>query len=129
MSESPPQVFPFGQQVLPRPPSPAETRQHFVLGAYPSGLHVRWQPPTLDGVAIRGRLWRLIVDNEPIPFWDGEDAETRFEEWRQAVGWQEEWGTVSVAARGSNGPSGKWVDEHILRPLGVTRGDACISDC
>jgi hypothetical protein len=63
--------FPFGQPVLPRPPSATGSRAVFVLGAYPSGFHVAWwlpgreDHPTPDAKA-------LIVDNEPEVFWDGD---------------------------------------------------------
>lgn len=28
-----------------------------------------------------------------------------------------------------NGPSGKWVDDSLLLPLGISRADAWITDC
>lgn len=95
----------------------------FVLGAYPSALHVRWTPPT---------PWRSIaaiaVDNEPTPFWTGEDQIERVDRWRAAVGWDPAWGEVrSVGAL--NGPSGAWVADQVFGPLGVTREDAWITDC
>lgn len=72
--------FPFGQPVLPCPPSSAAQRDVMILGAYPSALHVQWSPP---------EPWKpvqaLAVDNEPEPFWDGHDATERFEVWRDAV--------------------------------------------
>jgi hypothetical protein len=61
------QCFPFGQPVLPRPPSATGPRAVFVLGAYPSGFYVAWWLPghedrrTPDAKA-------LIVDNEPEVF-------------------------------------------------------------
>lgn len=121
-------MFAFGAPVLPSKPSSSERRDVYVLGAYPSGLHVSWTPPVLDGLALKS-IRAMIVDNEPTPFWDGTDAETRFQAWRRTVGWQKDWGTVKVASSSSNGPSGKWVTHHIIKPLGVDRAGVCISDC
>jgi uracil-DNA glycosylase len=71
----------------------------------------------------------MIVANEPTPFWDGSDAIIHFEAWKHAVNWQSEWGVVDLPPTRLNGPSGAWVDEHILKPLGVSREEACITDC
>lgn len=115
--------FPFGRPVLPCPPSADGRRPVFVLGAYPSALHVRWTPP-----APFRPIAALGVDNEPTPFWDGADQAARVERWARDVGWNPAWG--AVAAVGSlNGPSGAWVSSRVLAPLGVTRGDAWITDC
>ena len=102
------EVFAFGQPVLPRPPSSTGRRQVYVLGAYPSGLHVGWVPPDLPGLHTRP-IKAMIVDNEPVRFWDVYDADARFEVWRDAVDWKPEWGNVRPAPPTSNGPSGKWV--------------------
>jgi hypothetical protein len=115
--------FPFGQPVEPSPASRSEPSEAFILGAYPSGLHIRWTPPSEFGKPIRA----LIVDNEPEPFWDGGGVED-LTEWRRAVGWQAHWGRADAAPQ-SNGPSGKWVNEHILAPLGLDRSRVCITDC
>jgi uracil-DNA glycosylase len=122
------EVFAFGQSVLPRPPSCTGRRSYYVLGAYPSGLHVRWQPPALPGLSLRG-VQAMIVDNEPTPFWDGVDASKRFDEWVDKVGWQAGWGEVQPAGRHFNGPSGGWIGDHILAPLGIGPDEVCISDC
>src|SRR5689334_10265937 len=100
-------VFAFGAPVLPRKPSTSRRQDVFVLGAYPSGLHVSWTPPNIEGLAAKP-IRAIIVDNEPTPFWDGSGAPELFETWRGKVNWQPEWGTVKLAAPGSNGPSGKW---------------------
>lgn len=118
-------TFPFGRPVLPSPPSTGARRRWYVLGAYPSGLHVRWTTPASFE---RMSLAAMIVDNEPVPLWDGSDAGERTDAWMQAVEWQEEWGSVLAVPR-HNGPSGRWVDEHILQPFRLTRDDVCISDC
>lgn len=118
-------TFPFGRPVLPSPTSTDKPCQGYVLGAYPSGLHVRWTPPSSFGLKP---IAAMIVDNEPVPFWDGRHATERTEDWRRAVDWQEDWGSVKAVPR-HNGPSGQWVDEHLLKPLRLTRDDVCISDC
>jgi uracil-DNA glycosylase len=96
----------------------------FVLGAYPSALHVRWTPPDGFGAAVSA----LPVDNEPTPFWDGdpEQAQALFETWR-AEHFRPEWGSVRLAAL--NGPSGRDLENRWLRPLGWSRTQAFITDC
>lgn len=121
-------VFAFGAPVLPSKPSASGQRDIFVLGAYPSGLHISWTPPQLEGLALKP-LRAMIVDNEPIPFWDGSNAPDYFEAWRRTVDWQDEWGAATLAAASSNGPSGKWVVDHILTALGAGPDEVCISDC
>ena len=113
--------YPFGRTVTARPP----TRHRgglFVLGAYPSALHVRWQAP--DGT----RIAALAVDDEPVPFWDGDDQGERIDEWKRAVGFTPAWGHVEPAGP-ANGSSGRWVDEQILTPLGFRRDQTWITDC
>jgi uracil-DNA glycosylase len=121
--------FPFGQPVLPRPPSATGPRAVFVLGAYPSGFHVAWWLPgredrrTPDAKA-------LIVDNEPEVFWDGAGTADLFERWRRDVGFDDHsWGRVALPAAGHNGPSGQWLRDRILVPLGHRRTDCWITDC
>lgn len=121
-------VFAFGAPVLPSRPSASGQRDIFVLGAYPSGLHIAWTPPQLEGLATKP-IRAMIVDNEPTPFWDGSGASDHFNTWRRTVDWQDEWGAATLAAASSNGPSGKWVVDHILTPLGVGSEEVCISDC
>lgn len=117
-------VFPFGRPVLPCVPSAVGERPLFVLGAYPSALHVRWSPPRGAGRTVRA----VAVDNEPTPFWDGADEADRFEAWLHAVGWQDAWGTVAPV-RELNGSSGRWVRDLVLAPLQVEPSDAWITDC
>jgi hypothetical protein len=121
--------FPFGQPVLPRPPSATGPRAVFVLGAYPSGFHVAWWLPgsedrrTSDAKA-------LIVDNEPEVFWDGAGAADLFERWRRDVGFDDHsWGRVALPGAGHNGPSGQWLGDKILVPLGYRRTGCWITDC
>ena len=120
--------FPFGQPVLPRPPSATGPRAVFVLGAYLSGFHVAWwlpgreNPRTPDAKA-------LIVDNEPEVFWDGAGAADLSEQWRRDVGFVDSWGRVALPEAGHNGPSGQWLRDKILVPLGYRSTDCWITDC
>lgn len=83
----------------------------------------------MDTSAPFRRIQALAVDNEPEPFWTGADQEARIEVWKEAVNFDSSrWGTVSIAGR-FNGSSGVWVEEKVLKPLGVTRAHAWITDC
>lgn len=116
-------TFPFGRRVRPCKPSASEPKPIFVLGAYPSALHVEWTPP--EGFK---RIRAIAVDNEPEPFWNGEDEGDRIERWKRAVKFDPHtMGDIRPAGR-LNGSSGAWVDENILKPLGVARADAWITD-
>ncbi len=95
----------------------------FLLGAYPSALHVAWRPPARKPVRA------MAVDNEPTPFWNGADEDERIAQWKAAVGSRDgEWGEVTGVGD-LNGSSGTWVDDNVLAPLGVGRDAACITDC
>ncbi len=94
-----------------------------MLGAYPSALHVAWTPRT------GRRIQALPVDNEPEPFWTGEDRVQRFQEWVRCVGWQPRWGTVEPAALQYNGSSGRDLRDEILVPLRLQLDRVWITDC
>ncbi len=126
------QVFPFGRPSTPRGPrTPSGQAGLFVLGVYPSALHVRWEPPAwarrdlgISAVAA------LAVDDEPSVFWDGADAVDRVSEWRADVGFLEgdeegRWGRVRPAG---NGTSGRSVVEGVLSPLGIESESTWFSD-
>jgi hypothetical protein len=66
--------FPFGAPVASMAVEPKDKSPVFVLGAYPSALHVRWTPPAGAG---HKPVQALAVDNEPWPFWDGGDERER----------------------------------------------------
>ena len=71
----------------------------------------------------------MAVDDEPVPFWNGEREDECIAQWKSAVGFRDgEWGEIAGAGK-LNGSSGIWVDENILAPLGAGRDDACITDC
>jgi hypothetical protein len=116
-------TFPFGLPVLRRKPSAKSRRRVFVLDARPSALHIAWWSPHRKGVRA------LAVDNEPTPFWAAEDERKQIEAWKTAVGFRVgEWGEVETS-EAVNGKVGRWVDEHVLVPLGVTREETCFSCC
>ncbi|QIM20596.1 hypothetical protein G7075_04610 [Phycicoccus sp. HDW14] len=116
-------TFPFGAPVddltIGLPTREVST---FVLGAYPSAVHVEWTPP--DGLGRR--VVALPVDNEPFPFWDGSDMDRFVELWQQQW-FRPEWGTVRAAAL--NGSSGRSLHARWLAPLGVAVDDYFVTDC
>ena len=94
-----------------------------MLGAYPSALHIAWWSPHRKGIRA------LVVDNEPAAFWAAEDERQQIEAWKAAVGFRlGEWGEVETSDE-VNGKTGRWVDEQVLAPLGITRDEACLSYC
>lgn len=120
---TPPELFPFGQPVLPRLPSADGPRRYFLLGAYPSAIHVRWAPP--EG---RKPIQAMPVDNEPQPFWTGTDQASRIQQWQATVAFEAQWGAVKPAGR-LNGSSGRWLDDRVLAPLGLSREEVWMTDC
>ncbi len=105
--------FPFGAPVLPCGDQRPEPCDAFVLGAYPSAVHVRWVPPRASGCRP---ISALAVDNEPMVFWDGSDADERVKTWAEEY-FDPARGEVSTARL--NGPSGSWLCSNILGPLGA----------
>ncbi|MCI0696092.1 hypothetical protein L0337_29340 [candidate division KSB1 bacterium] len=116
-------TFPFGKPVLQRRLNITEPRQLFILGAYPSALHVFWRPPK-PYKPVRA----IAIDNEPDFFWDGENEERLIIEWKKSVNFDNSWGDISVAME-LNGSSGKWVRDRVLVPLGFTSQKAWLTDC
>lgn len=118
------QQFPFGAPVASMAVEPKDERPVFVLGAYPSALHVRWTPTKGSGhKAVRA----LAVDNEPWPFWDGDDERERVAEWSEQ--WFDDRFGVVVPAGHLNGSSGRWVRDQVLVPLGARADEVWITDC
>jgi hypothetical protein len=93
----------------------------FVLGVYPSALHVRWCRS--DG-AVQAQS--LAVDDEPEVFWDGADASERVARWKNHVGWQPSWSSVTASGHGK---SGRGVVRDVLQPLGVEPDGTYFTDC
>ena len=118
-------TFPFGQPVRGRRPVISESRPLFILGAYPSALHVKWEPP-YAGRAIKA----MAIDNEPDFFWDGHDPDEKkaIAAWAEAVGYRSPWGRIEPARR-FNGSSGLWVNRNILEPMDFSRKMVWLSDC
>lgn len=128
--------FPFGSTPTSRPPRrPAGACRLFVLGVYPSALHVRWTPPlwALDRDDLElSRVKALAVADEPTVFWDASepDADKAVAAWRDEVGFRtgegrDDWGRVEASA---NGTSGRWVVSNVLLPLGADREDTWFTD-
>lgn len=117
--------YPFGTPVTSRPPSATSRRKVFILGAYPSALHVRWSPP---GDALKP-IAAIPVADEPTPFWDGLDAPQKVAKWIDGLdGRSQTWGSFTVPPN-LNGSSGRWVAIKVLAPLGLETNDAWITDC
>lgn len=114
-------TFPFGAPVHRLAVSAPRSRvSAVVLGAYPSAFHVSWKTP--DG----RRVAALPVDNEPVPFWDGSEAEELFEQWKDKY-FKPMWGSATPSAM--NGSSGRKLYEQWIAPLGITREDYFVTDC
>lgn len=116
-------TYPFGRNVTPRNASAGGRRPLFVLGAYPSALHVRWVPPSGKPVAA------LPVDDEPEPFWNGHDAAERIAAWLEWLQPDPEIDGAFAVVRNLNGPSGAWVESKLLAPMNQARSTAWITDC
>jgi hypothetical protein len=112
----------FGTPALPRKPSANSEKEWLILGAYPSALHVRWEPP--DAPAISA----VAVADEPESFWEGHDQKGRISEWAMLLPWREEWGQASSPGE-LNGSSGTWLTNNVLTPLRLSRGQTWITDC
>jgi uracil-DNA glycosylase len=116
-------TYPFGQPVLAREPARGRDPHVFVLGAYPSAVHVRWSAP-----GGRPTIGAIPIDNEPEPFWDGADATQRVEAWRAAVAFDAS-RDGRVASASANGSSGQTLTTKYLDPLALSRADCWITDC
>ena len=124
MSEA--EQFPFGTAASSRPPSADGPRPVFILGAYPSALHVRWIPP--EDSALR-QVKALPVADEPTPFWNGDDATARVKAWIATNNFDPATHGTFAPAPKFNGTSGQWVDTNVIAALACTRDETWITDC
>ncbi len=118
-----PYRFPFGKSLVGCKPKITCARPIFILGAYPSALHVAWQPPeSYHPIAA------MAVDNEPDIFWDGANEPELVAAWKKAVEFRPSWGEITGAGH-LNGSSGRWINENVLPILQASRRDVWLSDC
>lgn len=113
--------YPFGEYVRPLTQEDRSPKKAFVLGVYASAVHARWKK---DKHII---CQALAVASEPRIFWDGNEDEAR--EIIGRIHIPKALGELEPAGSRLNGPSAKVLDDHILAPLGLTRGDAWLCDC
>jgi hypothetical protein len=113
-----PRTFPFGVPVqeVTQKPDGLEKRA-FVVGIYSSAVHARWIGP--DGKA---KVAAFAVANEPYIFWRGENAADHI----PII--DKQFGRLEPTSPGNNGPSGRALDSHYLRPLGLNRNQVWLSD-
>jgi hypothetical protein len=111
--------FPFGQPVKEVVQKNRTPKQVFVLGVYASAVHARW-------VNLKGddEVKALAVASEPEIFWRGENADSIIGE----IQIPSELGALFPADPNLNGPSGKALDQLILKPLGLIRDQAWLCD-
>lgn len=125
-------AFPFGRPSTRRPPRrPERDAKAFVLGVYPSALHVEWMLPS--GHQPKGRVAAMAVDVEPSVFWDGvdPDPDEQIQRWRETVGFtigddadcDGQLGPVRL-----NGSSGAIVRQRVLLPLGLDFDTTWLTD-
>jgi len=115
----PESVFPFGEPLRIVRQEDRSPKRIFVLGVYASAVHARWVNP-LGKVFVKA----LAVASEPCIFWNGEDAAAIISK----IKVPEPAGRLESADLSFNGPSGRALDEDVLKPLGLTRSDAWLSD-
>jgi hypothetical protein len=113
--------YPFGRPVTPRAPSANAHKPLFVLGAYPSAVHVGWRPPP-----PYNKVRAIAVDDEPSPFWDGRDQLAVVDRWKNEIGFRDAWGTVFANSK-FNGPCGQKLAQSLFSPLRISPSDACIT--
>ena len=117
-------TYPFGRALRPVQPAGSGPSRLFVLGAYPSALHVRWTPP--PGLGLRA-VQALAVADEPEPFWTGEDETDQLAAWRALAVAGQPWGAFEAAGR-FNGSTGRHLRASYLAPFGARLEDAWRTD-
>lgn len=119
-------VFPFGATSLLREARPPRQLPAalFVLGVYPSALHIRWDLPrwAVKDHGLPPTVSALAVDVEPVVFWDGHTpaADDVFQRWLERSDFVpgDGPGHHGRVIPSGNGSSGRAVMEHVLKPLG-----------
>jgi hypothetical protein len=123
--------FPFGDRSEQRSPRrPAGACRAFVLGVYPSAIHVRWDLPAWVHQKLGKAVGALAVSDEPIVFWDGDNAIGLVDAWKERVGFRagdgpRDWGHVRGVG---NGTSGRPVRDKILTFIGTDADDTWFTD-
>ncbi len=86
-------------------------------------------PDLSPGREPRRKTIRAVpVDNEPEPFWEGQDEVSKIDAWKLKVAFEGKgWGTAEPVGK-LNGSSGAWLTAKVLNPLGLSRADAWITD-
>jgi hypothetical protein len=112
--------FPFGQELKQVKQTDTTPKKVFVLGVYASAVHAKWSDA--NGKEL---VKALAVAGEPCIFWTGDTAEAKNIVSNIKV--PDGFGSL-VAVDTLNGPSGRCLDEDILRPLNLTRKDVWLCD-
>ncbi|HOJ05683.1 MAG TPA: hypothetical protein PK916_16930 [Bacteroidota bacterium] len=102
--------FPFGQPVKEVKQKDRSPKHTFVLGVYASAVHATWKDA--DGKLL---VRAMAVASEPEIFWNGDQSQAAKIINRIKV--PAFAGTLQPAAPQYNGPSGKVLDEMILKDL------------
>ena len=128
MSEPIAYRFPFGQTVKEVCQTDRTPKEVFILGVYASAVHARWVRPNgekgIAAVAVASELcifWR--ADNDM-----GKEERQIIEQVNATISQPESVGKLVPPAKGMNGPSGRALDEKILKPLGFIRDEAWLCD-
>lgn len=116
-------TFPFGQSVKRVIQADRSPKSVFILGAYGSAVHARWC--NKEGKEM---IRALAVASEPCIFWACPGGKGEVKEILSAVDVPAEAGYLQPAAPNLNGPSGRSIDEHYLKPLGLTRAEVWLCD-
>jgi uracil-DNA glycosylase len=111
--------FPFGSELKKVEQTDRTPKKVFVLGVYASAVHAKWRDK--EGNL---KVNALAVASEPYIFWEGDDADKIISE----IEIPKELGKLEPAEERFNGPSGRALIDHYLKPLGYDRGQAWLCD-
>lgn len=110
-------LFPFGQSLHDVEQTDRRPKRIFVLGVYASAVHARWIGPDKREI-VRA----LAVASEPRIFWRGDRVEA--ETIVSKIKIHPQVGRLFPADESLNGPTGRALEDHILKPLALQRKDA-----